>query len=472
MDRVLENEIQNTNQYTLLHDAYYGTGMFWLGGGLRRHPRESDANYFDRQRLAYYLNYMGPIVNASVDPIFLNEIKRDYNENKLFDAFIDDVDRRGTDLQDYIRRSAIYAKLYGVVYLVMNNEVDLDEAMAKNIQARKFPFVKTVLPQNVLKWDFDTRGVINYFEYQEIVENGEGKKTTQRYIWTPDEYRIVTSSGETIMTGINPLGEVPVVQWFGRNTEPINVKPPPEFLSVAQTNYHLYQLCSWHTQILRDQAFSILTLPSDGNTDITVGTNNTLAYPPESTHTPAFISPDAAPATMLTDQIDRLINEMYRMSGIDSVVGVQEAKSGVAKQWDFERTNQRLADFAIQCENAEKRLVDLFENWTGTVVGYVCEYPRDFKINDVTESLTQAQAALDLGFNSPTYHLEVAKKVLSTYMANIEPETYDAIVADISASETELEQLRVAQMQGLMNADNSDGGADGTNGNGQDNQSI
>ena len=69
-----------------------------------------------------------------------------------------------------------------------------------------------------------------------------------------------------------------------------------------------------------------------GKADITIGTNNMLIYPPESQHPPAFIAPDTAPAQVLTEQIDRLIREMYRMSGIDSVIGVQSAKSGVARQ--------------------------------------------------------------------------------------------------------------------------------------------
>lgn len=58
------------DKYSLLTDAYFGTGLFENGAGLRQHPREDPANYKDRQGLAYYLNYTGPIVNAAVDPIF------------------------------------------------------------------------------------------------------------------------------------------------------------------------------------------------------------------------------------------------------------------------------------------------------------------------------------------------------------------------------------------------------------------
>lgn len=78
------------DKYSLLTDAYFGTGLFENGAGLRQHPREDPANYKDRQGLAYYLNYTGPIVNAAVDPIFKNDIKRDYNGSTLFQAFLDD----------------------------------------------------------------------------------------------------------------------------------------------------------------------------------------------------------------------------------------------------------------------------------------------------------------------------------------------------------------------------------------------
>ena len=145
---------------------------------------------------------------------------------------------------------------------------------------------------------------------------------------------------------------------------------------------------------------------------------------------------------MLTEQIDRLIREMYRMSGIDSVIGVQTAKSGVARQWDFEQTNQRLVDFAIQCEEAEKAIVALYEAWTGEQINYICEYPRDFKISDVTEGLAQAQAALDLGLASKTYQVEVARKVLEAYLPNLEPTAYDAIMRELEAAAAVTEQTQ------------------------------
>ena len=428
--------------YTLLHDAYYGDGQFKRGGALVRHTRESPENFRKRKKLAYYLNYTGPIVNASVDPIFRNEIKREYNDTAKFKVFLDDADRTGTDLQNYIRRLAVMAKLYGVVYVIVNNETEIGETVQDSLNKRALPYLAHVLPAEVTHWRFDERGRMTEFGYKNTVKDAEDKAKTRYYTWTQTSWAVADENMQIIRQGQHALGRLPVVQYFGRSSDPMDVLPPPEFLSVAQTNYHVYQLCSWHTQILQNQTFNILTMPHTGASELTIGTNNVLTYPPESAHPPAYIAPDAAPAQVLTEQIDRLIREMYRMSGIDSVIGVQSAKSGVARQWDFERTNQRLVDFAIQCEET---------------VGYVCEYPRDFKIADVSDGLAQAQAALDLGLDSKTYQVEVARKVLEAYLPNIEPATYDAIIRELEAAAAVTAQ---AKNYGGGDEPDSDTGAD------------
>lgn len=419
---------------SLLHDAYFGVGLFEDGKGLRQHPRESIENFQDRQGLAYYLNYTAPIVNAAVDPIFKDDIPRDYNDSKLFEAFLTDCDRSGTSYQKFCKNAATQAKLYGCCYVIVDNYAAQEEALSAAVENRHIPFLKLVLPNQVKDWALDDYGNLTMFQYTEEIQVAANEKKTTDYTWTAEEWKI--GAGENAQSGPNLLRKVPVVMWRARETKKNQIKPPSEYISIAQVNYFLYQLCSWHTQILRDQAFNILTMPDSSGVEVTVGTNNVLAYPPDAAHTPAFISPSAEPANMLTDHMDRLIKEMFRMSGLDSVVGVRTdaSKSGVAKQWEFEKTNQKLADFAVMCEAADEMIVKLFGEWSNEDIGYDCEYPRDFKINDVIDSLNSAQAALDLGFESITYKREVMKKVLAAYMPNVPPDVYDKMLDEVEAT--------------------------------------
>lgn len=432
--RLVANLSEEDN-YSLIHDAYYGTGLFSHGYGLIQHPRESIENYINRKKLAYYWNYTGPIVNAMVDPIFKDDIKREYRSSELFKAFLDDCDRAGMTYQDFCKSAALIAKLYGAAYIVVDNASDMDSSLSDAITNRHLPFLKIVAPYQIKDWEIDDYGRIISFTYEERIRNGAYSEMVHTCTWTDSEWAISDGNGVK-ETGTHNLGHVPVVQWLARNTDKKIIKPPSEYISVAQTNFFLFQLCSWHTQILRDQAFSILTIPDSGGDEITVGTNNVLAYPPESSHTPAFISPAAAPADMLTGQMDRCVKEMFRMSGLESVLGASNSdnKSGVSKEWDFEKTNKRIADFAVRCENADEAIIGLYEAWSGDNVGYSCEYPRDFKINDVSDSLADAQAALDLGFDSISYKQEVLKKVLAAYLPNLKDEVYDNILKEMKAA--------------------------------------
>lgn len=430
------------SEYELLHDAYYGTGMFAAGGALQKHPRESAANYTFRQQLSYYLNHTAPIINACVDPIFKDTISRNYNENELFETFLNDVDRLGTTLQEFMRYNSTQAKIYGVMYVLVDNVSEIGETVADQVNNRQLPYLVAIEPKSVYKWLVNDIGELDLFTYTTTVFDDEGKAKTQYHEWTRTSWTVRNEEQKVIATGEHKLGKVPIVQWFGRSSRKIDILPPPEYLAIAKTNHQVYHLCSLLTQILNMQTFSTLTLPDNGQgvDDITLGTNNVLMYPAESSHAPAFIAPDRGPAEIIMAVIKMLVDDMYRLSGINSVIGVQEAKSGVAKQWDFERTNQRLADFSVQCESAEKDIIELFELWTNMNVDYKCDYPREFKINDITDSLAQSQAVLDLGLGSNTLKVETGKKVLDSYMPNIEPETFDEIVAEIEESVQRQEQ--------------------------------
>lgn len=458
----MATEYSNSRQgeYELLHDAYYGSGMFANGSAITAHTRESLQSIQFRRSIAYYLNYTGPILNASVDPIFKDDIKREYNKSQMFEEFLHNVDRQGTTLQEFIRQNATMAKLYGVMYIIVDNVSEFGETLADNLSSRNMPYLTAVEPKNVANYEFDDNGKLKSFSYTSNLFNSDGSKITRLHTWTPNSWVIKELGGKVIASGEHNIGRIPIVQWFGRASRKVDMLPPPEFLSIAKTNAHVYNLGSLLSQILYNQTFSILTMPVDHNglQDITIGTDNLLAYPVESSKAPDFIAPDKGPAEVLMAQIDKLINEMYRMSGIDSVIGVQQAKSGVAKQWDFERTNQRLSDFSVQCEEAEKDIIELYKLWSNDQVNYKCEYPRDFKVNDVTESLTQAQQAKDLEFESSTFDIEILKRVLDSYMPNLDKKVKDSIIGEAEKSAAEREQDKANSKLDLDNPLGDDDG--------------
>ena len=59
-----------TTPLTLLRDAYHGTGGFETGSYLVQYPVENATKFLRRQQISYYLNYLRPIVDSHVTPIF------------------------------------------------------------------------------------------------------------------------------------------------------------------------------------------------------------------------------------------------------------------------------------------------------------------------------------------------------------------------------------------------------------------
>lgn len=420
-------------EYQLLRDAYYGTGGFATGSYLNKHKRESKEDYQFRQANAYYLNYFSPIVNALVDPIFKRQPLRDYQgpASATIKAFLEDVDTAGADIHTFMKRAAIMAKVYGVSFIVVDNASERQSrTVAEMLQQREIPFAYVLGPQDLEEYGIDQTGSLLYVRFREVASIKDG---TYQYRYTYYDRTKWEIWGDNLMksSGEHGLGCVPVIPLFPRMLEQRTMKPTPELEPIARTAKALYNHCSWLGEILRNQTFPLLTIPSLDVNDLVVGTNNALGYLPDSSHAPAFIAPPSDPATILQNQITSLIQEMYRMASLSFVISTtQNNNSGIARQWEFERTNQQLANFAMQCARAETEVMELVARWVNSDITYTVSYPDDFGIVDVTDQLAQAQAVLDMNLTDGLQE-EVLKKVLAVYCPDMPDERFDELIEDM-----------------------------------------
>ena len=421
--------MKNANQsvYELMHEAYEGNGGFLDGSRLVKHPREANEKYEQRKKLAYYLNYLKPCVDAHVTPIFKTLANREYTGTgaKSWEQFIADVDFTGTHIKDLMKKAAKIAKLNGVAFIVMDREQGEqgETVLAIESDRNKLPYAFVVSPQSVDEITTDKFGRITKFVYKEIDPENEYQKATRTF--TPKGWSLVDSKGER--TGAWELGVTPVIPLFSKERDNFNPFPTSDFVSIAKTNLAIYNMSSWLSDILINQTFSVLIYPSTNKDDLVIGTANALGYPADATHEPSFIAPPADPATILANNIDRLQQECYRMANVVNVTGVRVQASGTAKAWDYQQTNQTLADFADMVEQAEKRLATLFCRWLGVELEYVCNYPSDYSIADVETELANAEIAKNLAFGDE-FNVEVFKKVLTSYLPELADGDFDKLV--------------------------------------------
>lgn len=419
----------NHDLYKMLDDGYYGIGGFMDGGYLRQHPRESTEKYAMRRALSYYLNYLAPCVNAHVSPIFKTAAVREWKGagDSLWRIFSEDVDFLHTNIANLMKRAAISAKLHGIAYIVMDRaEGDAGDLRLADLEEdrARLPYAYVVDIGMVEEVELDAFGRIKKFVFKEPDAKQEG--TFQTRTMTVSGWELDASDGHK--SGTWELGGVPVIPLASKAHKTHHPFPPSEFVSILKTNLAIYNMSSWLNDILVNQTFSVLTYPSASPESIDIGTDNALSYPPESGHAPAFIAPPEAPAKVLEEIIALLQQEIYRMAVVVNVTGSAKQQSGQAKAWDYEATNQILADFADQVERAEAALAHLFVKWTGVNLDYSVNYPNDFKISEVEQELANAEVAKGLGFGD-AFNLEVFKRVLTSYLPELKANDFDELVA-------------------------------------------
>lgn len=420
----------NLDLYKLLRDSYEGMGGYVDGQYLEQHPRESFEKYEMRKKLAHYLNYFKPCVDAHVSPIFKNIAIRDWKGQgaKAWETFVHDVDFRGTELKDLMKQAATKSKINGTCFVVMDRDESVGELTLESLEAERqnIPYAFIVDPVRVLEIKVDKFGRLIKFVYVEPDSYDEERMAERTLL--PDGWILKDSKGER--RGAWNLGMVPVIPVPSKNdNETFNPLPPSEFISIAKTNKVIYNMCSWLTDILVNQTFSILVYPSTSEDALEIGTSNALGFPAEAGHEPKFIAPSADPANILQSAINSLQNECYRMAAVVNITGVRSEQSGVAKAWDFESTNRALSDFADILENAEKQLADLFQRFVNVELEYTVNYPNDFSISDIQTELANAEIAKGLDFGDK-FNLQVFKRVLTSYLPELSDDDFDMLVKE------------------------------------------
>ena len=403
-----------TSEYELLENAFFGTGGFKDGCYLIQHKRETTENYSTRKEIAYYLNYLKPIVGSHVNPIFRKEADRNIEKSgKLFQRFLADVDGAGAGMHGFMKMAALTAKLKQVAFIVVDNDREVATRRSEELQDRKMPYCYIIDASRIEDLKMDKHKRLKEITY--TITDPDDKNKTAYKTWTEvswEEWRKTSDQGGrgVIASGEHGLGVLPIAPLFGAKPKPGDYLPEPDFYQIAKICQRIYNLRSEIDEAMRNQAFNVLTYPGTDLKSLGIGTNNALGYDPEARHKPDFIAPDTAPMEEQRKDLSLLISEIYRMAQLSFATGVQEQKSGVAKAWDFEDTNTTLTDFADNCEEVERRIALIFGKYVNeSSLEYTPSYPDEFGVIDVQAELDEVSSALYLNIGGK-FNKEIKKK--------------------------------------------------------------
>lgn len=437
-----------TNKYKLLDDSYRGTGGYEDGTYLIAHPREKEDKYKRRQQLAYYTNFVKPVVDAQVNPIFKQEPNRQ-NTSSLYKLFINNVDGNDTSLTRFMKKAAIRAKLHGVEFIMMDMaEVDESSVITNKdvVEQRLFPYLYLVSPSNIIDYAVDKFGRLIYLKYMvsnmSIDESGNKNMFDEVYTWT-ESYCIKEVGGKTTKV-LNTIGEIPVIPIYGAINNSDDFIPQSDVYAIARTNLALYNATSELRERNRAQAFSILTYPlaedddyESGSEAINVGVNDVLMYR-SGRSSPAFITPPASPSDVILSEISFMIQQIYRMANMkDNQTVSQYNVTGIAKEYDNQNLYQVILELAQGLQKAEYKIARIFNKYTNESKSNNLSivYNNEFGVVDTTSALNSAIQSLALNI-CPDFNLQLKKQVIRSVLTSVDSNVVEQIINNLEHQST------------------------------------
>lgn len=468
------------NQYQFVEEAYKGTGGFRDNRYLIAYKRE--AFYRDRQKYSHYVNFIKPIVKAMLDPIFNQDVSREYGDNKLFSLFIDDVNYNGLSLQRFTELATRYIRLHSVCFVIMDTVPTNEElSEADLVEGNYKPFVYLRKAQEVEDYKLDFFGRLEeiIFLDNKIKMVVEGKEEeTQTYVrWTKKSWERLKKNDKkwiVLESRFHNFGILPVRPIYESERENTQyLLGDSSMYSLARINLTIYNQDSERRDLQRNQAFSILCIQHKGGdmTAADIGASTYLQISPDVTNMPSYISPNHLILYQLLNQRKQTVEDLFTVANQLGVISTsREAKSGAALAYEFSAYEVTLQKTAEIAKEVEDEIVDLFQTITGQKFEYKAYYKTDYKIRTEMDKIQMYDTAIQWSLPKTTENM-IKLNTHKIFFPDAEADELKQVEKELEDMEQESEepqnipQIPVVEASGdnIQNQDNQKPASDNIN---------
>lgn len=397
-------------------------------GNLFQHPKERLEDYQDRLRMSYYYNFCAPVVDIYANHLFKDSVIEEFKAiEDTVDQVRENIDLKGSSIEEFRRELATNCQIYGHCFVIVDSPKTPSGAVVTRkdqIDQRAFPYVTIYAPHCIINWTLDVFGSPYWVLLREYVEsnvdpqafNKSKIKDWNYKLWTRDGWARYDREYKLIDQGTHPVGEVPIVCVYDKKSlKEVSFLGIATLADIAFVSRDIYNSCSELKQILRDQTFAFLAINGTATEydELSVGTMKGLLYP-EGRNVPQYVSPPADNATTYFTHIDRQVRKIYQLAKLEGGSAHQEqtaeAQTGVSKAWDFNETNAALAKKALNLEDGERKIWQMFAKWEGKKFDGRIQYPNEFSMSSLMDDLQEAEKSARLALGE-TFDLEVRKAI-------------------------------------------------------------
>lgn len=412
------------DQYTLVKNSSTGQGGYADGTYLTKYTKEQD--YDRRRNSSSYLNLLGPIIDARVDPCFSKAPSRTYQSNKLLEKFLEDADNNGTSLTQMIHEATKDTVTLSNSFLVMDNFNNIGDMSVEEVVAtRTLPYIYSKSVVDVYSYEVDEFGKLREITfYWGPMEPSE--RDNQKYLFkkfTPTDIQFISKSkyrgkeefdeksSTVVSKNSHGFGIVPIVY---HNKD---VLPFSKYYAMSRQSKQLLNASSRLDELNKDQTLSILVIPGKSSEEtLEIGTSNALFVDEQASNMPNYISPDSGQMTVGQGYNDSLIEKIIQSADVlgTTVVATGAATSGVQEAYRFFGKSHALMQSSGIASYLDNAVISLLELFTNMSFEYTAKYQDKFA---PTFYETQAKSdvlvkVLDLNL-SPVVNAQVSKDLVN-----------------------------------------------------------
>jgi hypothetical protein len=410
---------------------------------LVRRQREPGDVYAERLTRVFYENYIGSIVDWYAATLFRTEPTLTFaGSDGFYASFVGDVDRKGTELSDFWRRQFLEAMIAGASYVLVDfprvsqkagNRAEEDALGASRAYLVDYP------AEDVINWSVDSEGNYEWVVLRtrslkkDRLEDEEWRTETRWSYYDKQSFRIYEKSdadGAVRLVdegthGLAKLNRVPLFEM--RISEGLWLLNRAGLLQVEHFNKS--NALGW---ALTMGLFAMPVVYSDREWSQMVGESYYIQLGPGDKF--GWTEPEGKVFQIAAQNLTQLQEEIYRVCYLAQAGGSLDrggVTSGVSKQLDFSITQEVLGAFGDAVKDQVRRVLKAVAAAREDSVEISVTGLDEFDIADFSTELSDAQALLSLGVESPTLKKEIFKKLSLKYLSDARQEVKDRIVEEI-----------------------------------------
>lgn len=421
---------------------------------LRPRLREPNDVYLERMWRVFYENYIGSIVDWYGATLFRREPVMTFtglNEpgKAFFSMFVDDCDRKGTALTDFLRTRFVDALVGGTSYILVDFpkvDVPVETRGAEDQSGRSRAYLIGYTADDLINWRHDAEGNFEWVVLRTTateasdLKDGEWKQVTTYLYYDKQRYRIYKQSSagyggggaiEEVDHGFHGLAK--------QNRVPLFRMQVPEGMwllnragSLQLEHFEKANALSWS---LTMGLFAMPVIYTDREWKQIIGESYFIQLGPNDKF--GWTEPEGKIYQIAADNLTRLREEMYRVCYLGQQGGSMaggSAQSAASKERDFVTTQEVLRTYGDVVKDLTRRVLNAVNDAREDELDVSVSGLDEFDIGDFSTELDDASRLLGMGIESPTLRSQVFKKLALKYLCDVKQEVKDRIVAEIDTS--------------------------------------